>query len=168
MVTCTPTKKAHIYQMHNEGLKFTEITNTLGLHPTVVSCNFYTLKEQGPQPDFHAKATMPGQPHAISPCLEQNAVCAINSGKCCDATDVQHKLFPHLHLSTVCQMFVRKGSNGRVHWKKPWLSKKHIYVHKHWAELYHKRREFFWQKVWYSDESKFNLFGSDGKSYCRR
>jgi len=28
--------------------------------------------------------------------------------------------------------------------------------------------EFFWHKVWYSEESKFNLFGSDGKSYCRR
>ncbi len=25
-----------------------------------------------------------------------------------------------------------------------------------------------WQCVWFSDESKFNLFGSDGKRYCQR
>jgi hypothetical protein len=25
-----------------------------------------------------------------------------------------------------------------------------------------------WRDVWFSDESKFNLFGSDGKQYCRR
>ena len=25
-----------------------------------------------------------------------------------------------------------------------------------------------WRRVWYSDESKFNLFGSDGRRWCRR
>ena len=26
----------------------------------------------------------------------------------------------------------------------------------------------YWRLVWYSDESKFNLFGWDGKQYCWR
>jgi hypothetical protein len=26
----------------------------------------------------------------------------------------------------------------------------------------------YWKTVWYSDEKKFNLFGSDGRKYCHR
>ena len=37
-----------------------------------------------------------------------------------------------------------------------------------WAMQFHKRQKFFWCKVLHSNESKFNLFGSDGKSYCCR
>ena len=65
-------------------------------------------------------------------------------------------------------MFIRRGLHGCVRWQKPWLSKKHITCRKLWATQYRHRCDFFWCKVWYSDESKFNLFGSDRKSYCRR
>ena len=154
--------------MRNAGQTFTEIANFLKMDRTVVSRNYKKLAQQGPNPDFCTKPSKPGRPRALSPVSERNAERAINSGQCRDATDVQRKLFPHLHPSTLRRMFIRKGLHGRVRWRKPWLSKKHITNRRLWAIQFHKRQEYFWRKVWYSDESKFNLFGSDGKSYCRR
>ena len=157
--TCTPTKKAHIWHMCNAGQTFTEIANFLKMDRTVASRNYKKLAQQGLNPDFYTKPSKPGCPRALS--AEQ----AINSGQCHDATDVQQKLFPHLHPSTLRRMFIWKGLHSRVRWQKPWLSKKHIANRRLWAVQFHKQQEFFWHKVWYSDESKFNLFGSDGKSY---
>ena len=65
-------------------------------------------------------------------------------------------------------MFIRKGLYGRVRCRKPWLLKKLISQRLHWAWKFALRREFFWRKVWVTDETKCNLFGSDGKKYCRR
>ena len=168
MVICTPTKKAHIWRARNAGQKFGEIANFLQLNESVVSRNYWKLAKQGPKPDFHTKPPIPGRPRALTPHAERRAERAIGSGDCRDATDVQRKLFPDLSAPTVRRMFVRRGLHGRVRWRKPWLSKKHVRNRKLWATQYRHRREFFWRKVWYSDESKFNLFGSDGKSYCRR
>ncbi|KAF8998956.1 hypothetical protein BDQ17DRAFT_1215088, partial [Cyathus striatus] len=53
-------------------------------------------------------------------------VCTIKSRECRDATNAQHKLFPNLDPTTICRMFIRKGYNGCIWWKKPWLSHKHV------------------------------------------
>ncbi|KAL0957301.1 hypothetical protein HGRIS_014897 [Hohenbuehelia grisea] len=65
-------------------------------------------------------------------------------------------------------MFIRMGLYGRVRWKKPWLSKKHIAARQKWAGAHSFETMMFWRRMVFSDESKFNLFGSDGKLYCRR
>lgn len=51
---------------------------------------------------------------------------------------------------------------------KPYLSMKHKWDRKMWARKHAKWTEEKWKKVWFSDESKFNLFGSNGCLYCRR
>jgi len=168
MVTCTPTKKAYIYRKHQQGTKFSVIAEELGLNPSVVSRNYHKMEEQGPNPDFYAPPPIPGRPRVITPHAERRAERLITSGHCRDATDVQRVLFPERDPTTVRRMFIRKGLNGRVRRRKPWLSKKHIYSRRKWAEKISQRREFFWRKIWYTDETKYNLFGSDGKKYCRR
>jgi hypothetical protein len=65
-------------------------------------------------------------------------------------------------------MFLQHKYHGCICQKKPWLSRTHIFNRKLWAIKFRTQHKFFWQKVWYTDESKFNLFGSDGKLYCRR
>jgi len=168
MVTCTPTKKARIMQLRKQGWKFKDIGNEIGLESSVVSRNYNKLIKKGPHPDLYHHEPIPGRPKIITPHAERRAVRLITSGECRDATDVQRVLFPRLHPTTVRQMFIRKGMPGRIRRKKPWLSRKHVSKRNMWAISHHRRREFFWRKVWYSDEKKFNLFGSDGKQYCRR
>ena len=60
------------------------------------------------------------------------------------------------------------GLNGRVARKKPFMS-----VKKRKASLVFVREHMYWtpeqwHKVLFTDESKFNRFGSDGKTYVRR
>lgn len=52
--------------------------------------------------------------------------------------------------------------------KKPLLTTKMKTARLEWAKKYVKWTEIDWRKVLFSDESKFNLFGSDGIQYVRR
>lgn len=168
MVTCTPTKKARLFILRKAGNTYHDIAHTLGLTTPTVARNFHQLEKQGRSPNFYLHKVIPGRPKLISPHAERRAVRLIYSGTCADATDVQRELFPQLHPTTVRRMFIRKGLYGRVRRRKPWLPKRHILGRKIWAKAHFQRTLQFWRKVWYSDESKFNLFGSDGRQYCRR
>ena len=57
---------------------------------------------------------------------------------------------------------------GHVSVKKPLISKKNQKARLTFAQKYQHWTPKEWSKVLFSDESKFNLFGSDGKKYVRR
>ena len=55
------------------------------------------------------------------------------------------------------------GLYGRVARKKPYVNKVNRRKHSEYAKTYREKSLGFWNKMHWSDESKFNLFGSDGK-----
>ncbi len=57
---------------------------------------------------------------------------------------------------------------GRVACKKPFLSKSHKKSRLEWAYKYVNYSEEQWNRVLWSDESRFKLFGSDGRCYVWR
>ena len=85
-----------------------------------------------------------------------------------DATDVQRKAFPNVSAETVCRHLAASGLKAYVRRRKPLLTKTHTKKHKKWAELHLNWTAEQWSQVIFSDESKFNLVGSDGKQYCWR
>jgi hypothetical protein len=161
-------QKSPDFYMCQDKKTFTQIGAKLGLSHTTISRTYHKLKKQGENPDFYLKKDIPGRPQLLTPHAEQRAAQAITSGECMDATDIQHTLFPNISASTLHRMFLRKGMKGRIHWKNPWLSKIHVQQQFQWAKLLLNQSICFWKCVWFTDESKFNLFGSDGKQYCRR
>ena len=60
------------------------------------------------------------------------------------------------------------GLYGRVAWNKPLLTDWHKLIRLNWAKEHKNWSVHDWNKVIWSDESKFNLFGSDGRVYIRR
>lgn len=54
---------------------------------------------------------------------------------------------------------------GRVAAKKPFLSNKNKVSRLKWANTYLKFSNEDWAKVIWSDESRFKIFGSDGRKY---
>lgn len=60
------------------------------------------------------------------------------------------------------------GLYGRVARKKPLLTERHKAIRLKWAKDHKDWIVDDWEKVIWSDESKFNLFGSDGRTYIRR
>lgn len=165
MVQCTPTKKARIVQMRASGQKFPDIANILGLHPSTVRRNWAKVHQTK---DFYAKPTRTGRPRLLSPRSLRRAEREITSGRVRDGSDVKRQLFPTVGASTIRRNLCEIGLNGRVRRPKPLLSKIHIQKRRAWANNHADWTEEDWQKTVVSDESKFNLVGSDGRSYCRR
>ncbi|TFY81292.1 hypothetical protein EWM64_g2724 [Hericium alpestre] len=165
MVVCTPTKRARIVDYRQQGLTYTEIGKRLEMDRTTVRRNYQQLLKN---PNPYYRVPIPGRPRAVSPHSERCAARAIANANVFDATDAQRQLFPHLHPTTVRRMFIRLGLYGRVHWHKPFLSKIHRHKRRIWAESHVDWTLKDWQQVVFSDESKFNLWFSDGRRYCRR
>ena len=72
------------------------------------------------------------------------------------------------HGITISEQTVRRrlyevGLFGRVARKKPYVNKVNRVKRIAFAKTYREKPPRFWDNILWSDESKFNLFGSDGK-----
>lgn len=65
--------------------------------------------------------------------------------------------------STVRNACRGKGFHGRIARRKFFVSERNRKAWLAFAKKYQNESSEFWKKIIYSDESKFNLFGSDGK-----
>lgn len=65
-------------------------------------------------------------------------------------------------------MLGRRGLHARIRRRKPWLAAVHIRMRKVWAHSAFHWTVRQWRYCVFSDESKYNLFGSDGKQWCWR
>ena len=151
--------------MKQSGTQFVEIANQLDLDPSTVRRNYKQVRKTR---SFYAKAPRPGCPRLLSPRSLRRAEREITSGQARDGADVQRQLFPDIGASTVRRNLCEIGLNGCMHRKKPLLTKIHIRKRRSWAERHVDWTLEDWKKTVPTDESKFNLHRSDGRSYCRR
>lgn len=66
-------------------------------------------------------------------------------------------------LQTIRRCIHNHGFFGRIARKKPWVSNKNRKMRLDFASNYILKEEDYWSDVIFCDESKFNLFGSDGR-----
>ncbi|GBO31924.1 Transposable element Tc1 transposase, partial [Araneus ventricosus] len=69
---------------------------------------------------------------------------------------------------TVRNILRKYNFHGQVARKKPFLSKAHRRVRLEFAKSYIKMPLEFWNSVLFVEESKYNVFGSDGKQMVWR
>lgn len=165
MVVCTPTKKARVVHMHKHGSNFTEIGKELGFSKQTASRAWHSYLKN---PDFYAKVPKPGRPKALSDYDCRIAARKIRSGQARDATDLHRQEFQHVGVTTVRRALTAMGLPGRRRRKKFLLTKIHIAKRNFWGRNHQKKTSRFWNKVVFTDESIFRLFGSDGIQWCRR
>jgi transposase len=88
------------------------------------------------------------------------------------AVDITTELKKHyavnLHVSTTKRRLKGMGLHGRHGVKKPFVSKKNQIARLEFARAHLNWTTVDWSKILWSDESKFDLFGSDGIHYVRR
>ena len=63
---------------------------------------------------------------------------------------------------TVRNVLYKAGYHGRSARKKPLISKVNCLKRRKFADSHKNKTDEFWKNVVFSDESKFNIFGSDG------
>lgn len=123
------------------------------------------LKKLRQNPDPYYVVPGRGRKRALNERDIRRAAREITSGNQPNATALQRDMFPELSPETMRRYLREIGLNGRVRRKKPMLRQIHKRKRRDWAE---EHEDWDWSRVVFSDESKFNLVGSDGRQYCRR
>ncbi|GFX43924.1 transposable element Tc1 transposase [Trichonephila clavipes] len=78
------------------------------------------------------------------------------------AASTSNTLGRSVSAETVRRVLRKAGYNGRVARKKPLIGKRNRVKRLKFAKEHILKPQQFWNKVIFSDESKFNIFGSDG------
>src|SRR2546430_80845 len=111
-----------------------------------------------------------GRPRILTDRYEQKALRLITSNKCSTAVEVQSILKNDeeidVSVETIRRVFKRNEFHARAKQKKPLLQITHRKKRLMWAKKYRNWTTEDWKQVIWSDESKFQLFGSDGRKYC--
>ncbi|GFT07883.1 transposable element Tc1 transposase [Trichonephila clavipes] len=71
-------------------------------------------------------------------------------------------------LSTIRNVLHKKNLTERKARQKPFISKRNQKVRREFAKEHENKDFSYWKQVLFTDESKFNIFGSDGKPYVWR
>ena len=92
----------------------------------------------------------------------------IITGRLKTAVQVHHELVKEsieVSYTTVIRVLKSMGFVARIKKKKPLLSKKHMAARYKWAKKHQYWTIDDWKRVIFSDETKINIWGSDGIKY---
>lgn len=148
--------------LDQQGVKTRDIASKIGVDPSTIHRQLHKL-HQNPDPYYVTPGR--GRKHLLDERDLRCAARAITSGNMPNATALQRDMFPHVSERTVRRDLCSISLNGRFCRRKPLLDKKHKKRRKQWVEEHADQN---WKVVIFSDESKFNLVGSDGHHYCQR
>lgn len=113
-----------------------------------------------------------GRPRSTTDRLDKIIVRTSKCDPRLTAVDIQRQINTfhgsNIHSATVQRRLRNAGLFGRRPAKKPLVSKKNLKDRLAFAKRHIDWTAEDWRKVVFSDESKFNLFGSDGIQYVRR
>jgi transposase len=70
-----------------------------------------------------------------------------------------------LSYSSACKLLKSMGFQAKIKKKKPFLTKRHKNLRLQWAKRYQNWTVADWSKVIFTDETKINVWGSDGVKY---
>jgi transposase len=114
----------------------------------------------------------PGRPRALSEHDRRQIARRVMTGETTTAVQAQLRFEAstgiHVSAQTIRNVLRRSGLMARVAPKKPLLSLKHRRQRLEFARKYQHWTIDDWRRVIWSDETKINLFGSDGPRYCWR
>ncbi len=165
MVYTTPTKRACIIQLKEAGHSYKEIGAKFNLHWSTVYCIHCRYAQTK---DFYYVKPKPGHPCKFTTHDTHVAVRTLASSEAHDVANLQRLCFPNITAETIQKRLANCGLKAYIHHTKPYLSLAKKRACLEWAKAHKHWTINDWKTVIFSDESKFNLFGSDGCYYCWR
>lgn len=122
MVYTTPTKKARIVQLKEQGLTNQAVATHTQVHPSTVS-RIYA--HYGRTQKFYNVKPKSGWPRKLTTSEAQTGLKMLANGTAQDATDLQRKLFLHVGTDTVRRRLKELGLRAFKRRKKPLLTNRH-------------------------------------------
>ena len=158
----SPQVKCNVVSLLQQGHSVERVAAELGLGRSTVS----RIKGSALP---HRPNLKSGRKKILSPTVEYNIVRAITSGRQDTASEVQKDLVVNLGIevsqTTVRRCLKQHGLKAAVKKKKPLLKKSHIKKRLEFAERYCDWTLEDWKRVVWSDETKINRLGSDGRKW---
>ena len=153
--------------MIEEGFSSREISAKIGCKSHVTILNLKKKYEESGEVKDKKRS---GRPRKLNERDERNIVRCLMTNECSNAVQLKKSLQVNdgidVSSDTVRRVLRRNGLMARIKRKKPLLSKKHRKKRLEFAKRYKDWTVNDWNKVVWSDESKFQIFGSDGRQYC--
>lgn len=82
------------------------------------------------------------------------------------AADIEKYLGKKVSDSTVRRVLRKNNYHGRIARNKPFINDRNKKKRLDFAREHLKKPADYWKDVIFTDESKFNVFSSDGKNFC--
>jgi len=162
MKPLSPTTINNIVNLLNQDLSTREIANRTGVSQSTI-CNI--KKKQLPR----RKGKKSGRPSILKTRHQRLILRKITSGQLNTAVDIQHYLQEaeniNIHADTIRNCLKEAGLKSFPKVKKPLLTKRHIQQRLDFAHKYQYWTVDDWKRVIWSDETKINRLGSDGRKW---
>lgn len=160
--------RALIIAEHNLGVSNRQIAKKLKLNTSTVS---YNIKKYSDSGSFLNKVRS-GRPRATTSAQDIAIVVTSKRNRRKTAPEIAAELNATLpkpiSVSTVKRRLQKAGLHGRIALRKPLLRKENKKKRMQWARLHQNWTLEDWHKVLWTDESKFELFGSRRRIFVRR
>lgn len=153
-----------IMHLHSQGKSFAEIGQMMDRSRFTIRSIVNRFKGESNLQN----AKRPGRPRVLSDRERQKIVREIKKDPKKTSTqltaEVQEETGKKIHPMTVRRVLHEADYSARVARRKPLISLKNQKKRLAYAREYGSRPNSFWDQVLFSDESKYNIFRSDGRS----
>lgn len=164
----TPEQRQNIVELHQSGLSFRKIADQVGCGKSACAAAWQLFQSTG----SHNDRQKSGRPRKTDPRTDR----AIHRMAEADPTKTAVDILKAIRLRNSMKIGVHTVRNrlrafglfGRIARKKPFICRRNRLRRLEFAQRHLNWTAKDWAKILWSDESKFNRFGSDGSRYVRR
>ncbi|QRW16629.1 Transposable element Tcb2 transposase [Rhizoctonia solani] len=152
---------ASIYKIAHQFLQL----HNIRIHPSTISriCKRYCKTRS-----FYSSNSKAGRPRVLKHADARFAMLQMARTRGSSVAKIQREYFPEVSANTVRRCLRKLGIYAYARRRVPFLNSHHQRGRLAWATDHAAWLERDWRRVIFSDESKFNLFGSDGRRYVWR
>lgn len=164
----SPSVRCKVIELKNEKKTYREIAKMLKLPVSTVGYIIKTVMDTG---SLLTKRRT-GRPKVLSERQERSIVLHARKHPFTSAQElvnmVETTAQQRVSKSTIKNVLNRANYHGRAARKKPFISEVNRAKRLAFAKEHLNKPISFWESVLFTDESKFNIFGSDGRRYVWR
>ncbi len=155
-------RKKIIY-LHKKGEGYKKISKALLISQNTVAKVVQTFKKDGTATISQRR---PGRPRKLTPRQERLLMRRVEENRHASSlqlsTEVESQTGVTISRDTIRRTLQRNGMHGCRPRKKPLLKPRHKKARLEFASSHADKDEDYWDSILWSDETKINVFGSDG------